>query len=404
MAQSTQTPQPADLREGLGLVGLMAASRVTLLLLLGWLVKGKEFTDDVFMHMARVRAPFQMFTGVRTSHQPPLLGVFEAPLAYPLQMFVSDFYAIRITYLAYETLAAWFFWLALRALLPQARERRRAAAAFVLLPIGWMTSVVMAQDEVVATAFLAAVLWLLATRRLWAALAVCSLAVLSAKIFMMIPLVALVLLLPVGNLVTRGLAAFVPIGLVYAWTLFALARQHQGAPLADFTPNADFGVNGWVLLPAIPPATARTISSALAVVGGMVPLALAWLRPKTFDVRAAATLFGAMFFWVLFLFYHVNPDYYLIVYPALLLVLRSRTELALAAAMATAPYAVNFFYGVDTAERYHTHGGKEVFVKIYQMFVPVAPALLLQIALWATTLLTLAIALELTRRVAQRPR
>ena len=106
------------LRTALLPAAFVAASRLTLLFLLGRLSRGTEFTSDVQMHLLMVRRPLDLLPG-RTEQfgqHPPLLGVLEALFAYPAQFFVSDFHALRLAFIGYETLAVLFVTLTVYAL------------------------------------------------------------------------------------------------------------------------------------------------------------------------------------------------------------------------------------------------------------------------------------------------
>jgi hypothetical protein len=392
----------APRREGAWFVGLVALSRLALLAVLARLVHGQEFTDDVQMLMGMARAPFELLAGITTHNgqHPPLLGVLEAIVAWPLQRVLPDFYAARLTFIAWETLTAAFFWAALSATVPEARVRRRLEAAFLLLPMGWMTSVVMSQDEVIAACFIAAVLWLAATHRSTAALVVCGVGVVAAKIFLAVPLLALVVALPEGRLWKRAAAGFAPVVAVYAWVSIAARIRGDAAPLADFAPEAAFGVNVWVWLSEryhITAEGARRWSGLMGLVGGLAPVALLRLRGEPADPRRLAALFSAMLLWVFALFYHVNPEYYVMGSPAVLLAFSGWLELAPVALLLSVPWAVNFFFGVRNAMAAGSSGGKGVFVRIYQTVFPVSPAVMFQVSLWLCIAVTLWMAVASTR-------
>jgi hypothetical protein len=390
-------------QEGLAFAGLVAMTRLLLLGLLGWLVDGKEFTDDVVMHMDMVRTPVQSLLGTsRWDQHPPLLALFEALFAWPFQLLLPDFYAIRLCYIVYEVLAAFFFWLAVRALFPDARFRRQVVLSFVLLPMGFVTTVIMAQDEVIATLFMTAILWLLATGRKQSALLVCGLGVGAAKVMLVFPLIAMMLFLRLRNLAYRLLLGTLPVALVYG---ISLIRQLHEPTVLSFAPPAAFSISAWVLLShyfGINTSTARSVSAVLALAAAAAMLIIAKAKNiDADDTLVLATLFSTMLMWFYVLFYHVNPEYYFIALPSLLLIFRSGRSLTLLALMTTSAYAVNFFFGVAAATKFPT-AAKGAFVRIYQAIFPIQPEQMFLLSIWFFVILTLVIAIINTLLLARR--
>jgi len=398
-------PSPRGCWRVAGVTALaVVVSRGILLALLGRMVHGREFTSDVEMHMEMVRQPLYQFLGQLPQHaqHPPLLGLMEAIFAWPLGQVMSDFYAIRIAFLLYEGLMALFLVATLFHLELEPRIRRWVLAGIVVLPMGWMTTVVMAQDEIVGAFFMALVLWLISSGRARAALVTAGFSVVAAKIFLVVPLLALVALLRAGRLPSRVLAAFTPIVVVYLWVYGASVARGGAMGLAGFVPQAYFGCNLWVLLIDafhISSAVARRVSAALALTGSMAPLVVLFLRRETPSPRSFACLMASMLLWVLVLFYHINPEYYVLCLPPLLIAVRSRWEAAWLVALCTAPWAVNFFYGVQRAmNEAGSAAASNAFVRLYQALFPVPPGIMYLVALWLCIGVTLIAAVEMTRR------
>jgi hypothetical protein len=323
--------------EGRMFVGAMLLTRLGLLAVLGRLVHGQEFTEDVHMLIGMARAPFEILMGdtLRYGQHPPLLPLLEALVVIPLERFLSDFYAIRLAFIVYETLAAWFFWRALVILVPEIGMRHRIEAAFVILPMGWMTSTIMAQDEVIAASLLTGVFWLITDRHFAWALFLCGLSVVAGKIFLIVPLVALILQPP------RAYYCYDAAGVRETSRPYEM-EQH----------------------PAM--------------------------------VRSYAALCASMLLWVFVLFYHVNPEYYVLVMPVVLLSSLRRKDLLPVVLLLTIPWAVNFFFGVRNAVLAEVGGGKGVFVGIYQALFPFDPGSMFQAALWLCIFVTLWMAVSMT--------
>jgi hypothetical protein len=403
MAQAAERTRPSVWdplrqapRELLILLVAVLVTRLVLLGVIGASVGGEEFTEDVKLHMGFVREPLDLITGdTRYTQFPPLIGFAEGLFAYPLQLFVSDFYAIRLTYIAFEVMTAIPFWLAARRLIADDRVRRWVLAGYVVLPMGWITSVVMAQEEGLMTLFLLTALCLALDGRDREAILVCALGVGVAKVFLIFPLAALVLLLRRGSLLSRAALAAGPVLIVYGGT-FVLAKSLGNAtPLSDFTPPNSFGVNLWTYLTQYADVgyeTAKRLSTPLAVAAGLLPLGLVMLRRARLSPRHLPLLWSAMLLWVLALFYHVNPEYYAYVVPLFLLFFRSRLEIALLVVLSAAPWGVNLVYaaGGDGA------GGRAKLLSVYNGLSPLSDDVAYQFFLWLTIAATAATAVKLT--------
>lgn len=398
------------LKEGAIFALSFALTRLALLAILAFAVKGQEFTNDVELHMALVREPFNQLLGLPYSApvpgaQAPLLGLVEGIFAYPLQLFLSDFYALRLTYIIYETLAALFFCLTLRTLFPQSRARIWALLGFALMPMGWMTSVVMAQDEVISEFFLALVLWLFATERRKAAVFVCGLGVAAAKIFLVLPLLALILVLPQQGIMQRILIGFMPIAVIYGIGTVATLLRGSDIPLASFTPENEFSISIWnILVPQfnISLEVAKRSSSLLAFASAMLALFTFKWRRIIPDPIATSALIAAMLLFAFLIFYHVNPEYYIIIVPALLIPFRAKIEVIVLSILLAIPWATNFFQGVNSAVQSQVAGGetgRSIFVKLYEALFPISPTIMFNVSLWAGVLATLGMAIAAMQKV-----
>ncbi len=340
---------------GVGLV----CTRVLLLVVLARWTGGVEFTGDVATHWSLVSNPAQLVVGhtERFGQYPPLLPFLEAAIAAPASWFLPRFHALRVTYILYEGLASFFLCLAFRAL--GARGISRLAVLGLLLalwPMGWMTSTVMAQDESIATCWLMLVYWLLATGRARAALLACSLGVVAAKVLLVLPLLALLGLLPGLRVRERLLLGLGPATAVHGAVVLASMARGAPLPMAGFIPRPDFGVNFWSLVMfrgGLPPTLAATVSALFAgtMLGYLLRLAsrvpgTSRVGPgKDRGVRWQAGVTAASFLWSFALFYHVNPEYYLLPFYCLALAgwdLVPRSGIALAS---VTPWLVNLVFG-----------------------------------------------------------
>jgi hypothetical protein len=140
----------------------------------------------------------------------------------------------------------------------------------------------------------------------------------------------------------------------------------RGDPLSGFAPGVAFGITFWTpLLDAThwSPVTARTISALMAL-GGSMALFLAARGRRGIEepmrlMRVAVTMVLIVFWF----FYHINPEYYFMVAPVVLLVFPRTFAMIAALAVFTLSWAINFFFGVGFAI---SVGRSNVFVKLYR--------------------------------------
>jgi hypothetical protein len=409
--KTRHSAQDNSLKETIIFILFFVVSRLALLAIIGFLVKGRELSNDALIHLRISREPFLQFMGLAPPGSteeayPPLLALFEGIFMSPLRLYLPDFYAVRLTFIIYETLAAFLFCLTLRTLwVDKPRLRYWSLVGFILIPMGWMSTVIMPQDEVISEVFLILVAWLVATQRQKTALFVCGLAVISAKIFFVIPLLALILVPPRREIGQRILIGFAPLLVIYGWTIIAQLLRGNSLLFEGFTPANSFCINIWVILVRnrwFTLEVAKSVSSLLALAGSLLTLAaFNWQRVQHTPLKII-TLLLAMFLWVFAIFYHINPEYYTIVLPLLLLIVSSKIEIILLSVFISIPWAVNLFDGVNRAiEGVQLEGrqGKTVFVKIYQSLFPVSPTVMQEISLWVSILFTLGIAIVTTRRL-----
>lgn len=387
-ADSPQDPPETSLwRELMCWVGLLVASRLLLLGLLMALTAGADpSAADTALHVEQAREPFRYLLGhASRGNMPPLLGSLLSVTLGPLLGVFSDGTALRLALIGWE---AWIIALMvglLRALSAfGASDRRRVLAAWILTPMAWMTSTIAGQDEVIATAWVvAALLFWSRGRWPWAAL-LAGLGVAAGKVFLVVLLAAMVALLPLREALRCGVVGGIPIVLSYGiatWT----ALQHGGAaPMSGFRPQILFGTTPWTLLDKwglVGVDMARRAS--MIVVGFALATLLGDVVRRTWrgspersspgathlrnPTRALVSLWTAAIAVVWLGFYHVNPEYYLLALPGLLLLQRgARQHLRLAALLAV-PWVVNVAYAVDHRVK---AGRDDAITRIWPAFVP----------------------------------
>ncbi|MEY4579759.1 MAG: hypothetical protein RL701_4462, partial [Pseudomonadota bacterium] len=349
------------------------ATRAALIMAVAHFTHGSELSDDVSMHVTMMHAPFDglLGRGLFAQH-PPLLPLLEGAVFSLFESSFGSSLAIRCTYALFECLAAVLVHSSVRQ---SAGDRAAARAAWLLLalPCGFVTSTLLPQDECIAYAFAAGALLALTHRHETRALVLLSIAVIAAKIFFVIPLCALVLWLRKTPFLQRCAYAFAPCTCVYA-LLWLMQRQSGVFQLVRFAPYAEFGVNAWVFLTARMSAdNMRWLSLAC---GGALALACLarplWLKQSEFATQpqAAFVLATAALAWFFVGFYHVNPEYYALLLPAIVVRCRSAAHSCIALLATALPWAANIAHGIEYRVTQHNFtGAKGSIASAYLRYV-----------------------------------
>ena len=395
----------------IGFAALLAV-RTAMLAALGALTGGAEFADDPKWQRLYVDDPWLILLGHRLDHEydrfihvyPPLLPWFLAAPGMLLRLSVSDFYLLRSVYVLYE-LAAWpFLFHLIASRTSTARARRVLTAVYVLLPVSWMSSVVMSQEEVIAFFWMTVTFALLVRGRRLAAIATCSLGVVSAKIFFLVPLAALVLGTSRGSWKSAGLriaVAAAPLAIGYAVPAAVWTMSGSGFPLGGFTAKVEDSTSLWSLFPFWEPdvfvGTLKKASMLAALCAGLTPLLFTRLRRETDEPERIARLMVAMLLWVFVAFYQIQPEYWLMLVPGFAVVLRPVTATVVNAGLLSVAWSINVFYGIRVALASGATGGKALFTRWWEAWIPFEPSTLQQIAVVGFAFGTIALAVRLTR-------
>jgi hypothetical protein len=382
------------------------SSRALLVAALSLLTGGQETSGDIGWHAHLISDPFAMLQGRRISptldSYPAFLSLLEGALAWPLRASVPDFYAWRLTYLFYEGLMGAFLVLTLARLVRDSAVRRRVILAFLACPVGWMTSVIKPQDEVIPGFILALTVWLIAGKRYRLALVTCGIGAVAGKIFLVVPLVALVLLLPVGRLWLRAMFGFGPVAAVYLCICGQAILRGDDLPLVRFASRITSGTSTWLLLDPecqLPALLVRNVSIILSWCAALIPVAVLYRsrRQPPSDIQVAG-LTGVTLLGFLLFFFVVCPEYYTIAFVPLLLLFTSARGLVVLSAGMTVPWITNLAVAVVALRPWHAQGsgdfdsygnplgGKTILLSAYEKIVPVSTETAAQLALWMNVL------------------
>lgn len=298
-------------------------SRLVVIATIYVIAKGHEYTNDAIYWKRLAEDPLQLFLGWGTyqTQFPPLQPLIEALIYRPTQHWFGDFIALRFTSAVYEAIGASLLTILLARLKISAFVGLLVLATLLLNPIGWAASALWGANDLVFFAVGAAVLLLIHANRPIAAILVAGVAVVAVKIFFLVVLLPMIIFLQWGSIVTRAAIAAGPIVAAYLISFIGnlLFLGHVNFGLLAFVPNNDFAISFWSAMTVLfhwPPLTIqRQISGVLSLSTGLtLCAAIRWRRP-TLRFDQLALLTAVLLMWVLFLFYHVNPEYYISLLP-----------------------------------------------------------------------------------------
>jgi hypothetical protein len=373
------------------------ASRVVLIAIVWLATRGSELSDDVGMHVEMIHAPLEPLLGRGAYAQhPPLLALLEGAVFRCFEPWLSTFLAVRCTYVVFETIAAALVYLTMQR--SRGEDAFRGGVLLLTLPCGFLSSAVLPQDECVAYAFVAAALLAIVAERYAVALAVLSLGVVSAKLMLIVPLAALVALLPAPRLATRLVYAVVPIAVIQG--IGSFARHSTALPeVVHFAPPAAFSVNAWVFLVGrIEPESAKLMSTIAGLSLAAITVALARRAHGGGSPLAAFVSASAALAWFFVGFYHVNPEYFVLLAPAIALCCRSPRQLIIAYGATAIPWVANVAYGIHfRASIRWFDGAKGQLAQWYVQHAPISTEVVHATAVIGTTLALAALAWTLQR-------
>jgi hypothetical protein len=224
-----------------------------------------------------------------------------------------------------------------------------------------------------------------------------------AKVYFLVPLVGLL-----G--VTSGrtwkawladvFAGVAPIAAVYG--LQALLQGRAGVAVEAFEKFVipfEMSVSIWGLIhqvASISDVQARRISAILALGLSMLPLLVVRLRGRPVTANEQVQVIVAMMLWVYLAFFHINPEYYLILVPGILVVFRASVASVVLLVGFSLPWAANFFYGVGIGME-RGDAGRAPFVRAYQALLSTDPTIMQNISIMLFAATTFGVAFVLTR-------
>ena len=351
------------------LLGILL-SRALILFAVHHATHGHEFSNDTSMLMEMLRSPFGLLTNkVHRQQHPPLLPVMEALFGYPLTFFCSDFLTDRITMILWETVLGALFYSLLNALHITGSRRTLCLLAFLALPTGWLTTAVMGEDDAIAACGFLLPLILFLNGKQVAALFASGFGFVAAKIFVALQLIGLFPFVDPDRRLRATLAGLAPVVLLYGgMTAYDLSHS-MPVPLLGFKPNPYFGTNFWVILhhyEGVNLAAIGSYTGFLALGCSLIPIILLYRRHRTdWTPQALTVACAAMLLIFLSLFYHVEPEYFTIMLPLLIVTAETTGDVVCYTLVAVVPWFGKFFQNAAFMANAATNSGKAVPNKLF---------------------------------------
>lgn len=292
--------------------------RTALLIILYKFTSGIEFTSDLFVFRLALRplSVVSFATDASLYSQPPLFSLLLAPIAKAVSLMTNEFLAPRISYGLVELL----MFLVMGYLVGQSDEfapksKYAIMSILALSPLGFMTGIVMCQEEAIGALFVAIILLALRLGKLKSASFFTAMAIFTSKILFGILFFGL--LLVARNRRQVFYWGIIP-SLVIIITYSCAGYYKTGVmPFVDFSPTTiPFCVSAFRLGQFFFEMTGPFMKWASISLILLVLLSTWPLLNRTYRKDSTVIILYCLF--VLYvLFYHINPEYYIFALPAL---------------------------------------------------------------------------------------
>jgi hypothetical protein len=357
---------------------LILLSRLVIIAGIYIVTNGHEYTGDAIIWKQLAEDPFQLIFGWGTfeAQYPPLQPPLEALIYLPVEHWLGDFVALRVTSVVYEAIGAGLLMVLLARLRIERRIGILVLATLLLNPIGWVTSALWGEDETMFFALTPIILILIYERRFCAALLLTAVAVVAIKIFFLVVLLPMLVFLPWGSFVKRVAISFTPIVIAYLISFIGnmIFLGHVNFGLLAFEPDNDFAISFWsgmtVLFHWPPTSIQRPVASLLSLVAGLTLTAVVRYRTPTLRFDQLSLLMAVLLMWVLFLFYHVNPEYYVFLFSFSFVLTRTLFDFAYFTVLGFACWGVNYAFAIRNSIA-SPNPAHQKFVAFYLAHVPI---------------------------------
>lgn len=408
-AHSSPSRSRHQWKECLGVALIGGLCHAVLIFALGVFTRGADFSDDIgfFLHFAQ--EPMQILTGTGDIYPmfPPLMPLALSIFYKPYSIFFEDFYAIRLVSVTFETMALFVIWLSVFDRIVDAKKRLFLAVCLIASPVGWMSTSLFSQDESISMLFMALTVFCIMRGRLASAAFVSGLGIICAKVYFLVPFVGICAIVSTNSSLLRGIrvcliGALPCVSIYLLQAYFRHVNGFSGDTFASFAPRLENSINIWALVDyfhSVDPHVAKRVSGILALCCSMYVPVRRFFRGESYSEKQMIALLCGMLTWVYASFYHVNPEYFIIIAPCLIFILEAKWFAVVYVVGLSVPWATNIFFGINNAIASGVDvGAKAKLAAIYSTLFPIPASIMFLVSLGLGALILFVLAIHLSSR------
>ncbi len=214
---------------------------------------GQELASDIVFHERIINDPIGILNGtaVQIASYPPFQWLIE----WSIFNFYHQYFGEMISYRMLMVSIEFFSFIVTIAICIKVKIQRHLAYAililFIISPHQYFSSVFFIQEDVIAQLFILITLLLLIDGKRSYSIISMVLGVLIAKLFFVVPLFYIILFQGKRSFRWRmldGILSLIPLVIVYVFIVVQALNNGGDVPIRDFTPDAKYAANFWVLL------------------------------------------------------------------------------------------------------------------------------------------------------------
>lgn len=331
--------------------------RFTMLAAFFAITGGKEIASDVFFHKLIISEPLGILAGTAKliASYPPFQFLVEWPLYNLFSAFFHEMLAIRLLMITVEALAFLILIYQSHRFFSTKTMATVTAILFIISPHQYFSTVFFVQEDIITQLFIVIATLLLITDKRALCISVLVLGVLIAKIFFVIPLFYVIFFhgrFVLGKRIIDGVVAIIPIAIVYYIIITNALINGGDVPIRDFTPDAAYAANYWVLILKANPDSLKMVKYTSILLSAIVQLLLivylfSIYKKSTKSLHPLVLLTIPLVFFFATFYQHM-PEYFLILWPITAMLCTNIFQQLLLAVAFSLAWAPRVIHGIKT--------------------------------------------------------
>ena len=331
--------------------------RLFLIVSLYILTNGQELASDNVFHEIIINNPLGILNGtaIHIASYPPLQWIIEWPLFNLFSLHFSEMISYRLMMCTIEFVS--FLVLIKICRLSGLKKMMKMAILifFIVSPHQYFSSVFFIQEDVIAQLFMLIALAFILEKKRMLCIFVLVMGVLSAKLFFVIPLFYIVIFQGNHKFINRvfhGISALIPLIIIYCISIINALNNGGEVPIRDFTPDAAYAANYWVILLNMYPDSLTLFKNISVYISALVQLLLFSVllfisskRTVSWSPTILLTIPLGFFFGT---FYQHMPEYLLMLWPAAALLCTAVWHQVIIVSALSFAWAPRIFHGLVT--------------------------------------------------------